>query len=175
MYFYGDGVARDPAKAVAMFTSAADKGHPDAQFNLGVIYFTGDADCYEERCEGGRIISKGCGSGKDRSPIAEDLAFMYQAGEGVAKDLVQAYVVGRYCSLSREFRCCQTPVHCSPEPHIPTDDGSRTSIARVAAQIVLTTLWGKSSFLPERGLPVIQGVLCLGFAGRRSRAFSFFC
>ena len=40
-YFYGQGVARDPAEAVTWYELAANKGYADAQNNLGLIYANG--------------------------------------------------------------------------------------------------------------------------------------
>jgi TPR repeat protein len=89
MYFYGDGVSRDPAKALTLFTRAAENGHPDAQFNLGVIYFTGDT-VPKDAVKAAEFFGKAADRGKVAAQL--NLAFMYQAGEGLPKDLVQAYV-----------------------------------------------------------------------------------
>jgi TPR repeat protein len=41
MYLHGQGVKRDIAQALALFTKAAAQGLPDAQHNLGELYFAG--------------------------------------------------------------------------------------------------------------------------------------
>jgi len=38
----GDGVAKDAEQAVSWYRRAAEAGHADAQFNLGVCYSNGD-------------------------------------------------------------------------------------------------------------------------------------
>ncbi len=37
----GQGVEKDPAKAFAYFKAAAERGFPEAQYNLGICYFNG--------------------------------------------------------------------------------------------------------------------------------------
>jgi hypothetical protein len=41
MYDFGKGIPLDPAAAVKWLSKAADQGHTDAQFNLGVMYEDG--------------------------------------------------------------------------------------------------------------------------------------
>jgi len=38
----GDGVAKDAEQAVSWYRRAAEAGHADAQFNLGICYSNGD-------------------------------------------------------------------------------------------------------------------------------------
>ncbi|MBI4695763.1 MAG: sel1 repeat family protein [Gammaproteobacteria bacterium] len=42
MYQKGEGVARDPAKALALYTAAAQRGNADALYNLGNLYLMGE-------------------------------------------------------------------------------------------------------------------------------------
>ena len=42
MYANGEGVPKDPAKAVELFQKAAEQGNVDAQNNLGVMYYAGE-------------------------------------------------------------------------------------------------------------------------------------
>ena len=42
MYANGEGVPKDPVKAVELFQKAADQGNVDAENNLGVMYFSGE-------------------------------------------------------------------------------------------------------------------------------------
>ena len=39
LYYYGDGVPQDYAKARQWWEQAAAQGHADAQYNLGQLYF----------------------------------------------------------------------------------------------------------------------------------------
>lgn len=41
LYFYGNGVPEDKAKAVELFRLAAEQGYDRAQYNLGICYFRG--------------------------------------------------------------------------------------------------------------------------------------
>ena len=45
--FYGHGVERDPKAAVQLFRDAAQRGHADAEFALGVLFFSGDGGPHE--------------------------------------------------------------------------------------------------------------------------------
>ena len=42
MYYSGDGVLQDYAKAFELFTKSAEQGNARAQFNLGVMYENGE-------------------------------------------------------------------------------------------------------------------------------------
>jgi TPR repeat protein len=42
MYDNGDGVAKDLKMAVKLYTAAAEAGHRDASFKLGLMHDTGD-------------------------------------------------------------------------------------------------------------------------------------
>jgi len=51
----GDGVAKDAEQAVSWYRRAAEAGHADAQFNLGVCYSNGDGvakDAEQASCRG---------------------------------------------------------------------------------------------------------------------------
>jgi len=42
MYRIGEGVPKNAAKAIEWFKKAAAQGNSDAQFNLGMMYYTAD-------------------------------------------------------------------------------------------------------------------------------------
>jgi len=42
MLHTGEGTPKDDAKALEWFHEAAEQGHPEAQFSLGVMYATGE-------------------------------------------------------------------------------------------------------------------------------------
>ena len=48
-YYYGKGVAKDLTRALAMYKSAADKGHVMAQYHLAVAYGNGSGVAASER------------------------------------------------------------------------------------------------------------------------------
>ncbi len=87
LFFYGDGVRQDYAKAADCYLEAAERGMPKAQFSLGVMY------------------SNGCGVPQDYSkavhwyreaaeqemPKAQfNLGVMYFTGRGVQQDYAKA-------------------------------------------------------------------------------------
>ncbi len=41
MYFNGEGVAQDYKAAMQWYSKAAEQGHADAQYNLGLMYYKG--------------------------------------------------------------------------------------------------------------------------------------
>jgi len=67
MYLMGEGVTRDPARALPLYTRACDGGLLGACINLGVMYHTGEgvtqnvtrsASLYQQACSGGEL--NGC-------------------------------------------------------------------------------------------------------------------
>jgi TPR repeat protein len=42
MYYNGEGVSQDAAKALYWWMKAAEQGHAEAQFNVGVVYLKGE-------------------------------------------------------------------------------------------------------------------------------------
>ncbi|CAM9552627.1 unnamed protein product [Laminaria digitata] len=78
-FFHGvDGFARDPRAAFRCYSRAADLGHGDASYCLGVMHYTmGSKEeafrCYQTAAEGGTMIAW------------RNLASMYALGEGVAR------------------------------------------------------------------------------------------
>jgi len=67
MYLMGEGVTRDPARALPLYTRACDGGFLGACINLGVMYHTGEgvtanltraASLYQQACSGGEL--NGC-------------------------------------------------------------------------------------------------------------------
>ena len=81
------GVAKDPSEAVRWFRSAADAGHPIAQYQLGVMYATGNG-VVKDPAEAVRWYREA--ADRDNADAQNDLAVMYDAGEGVPEDDAQA-------------------------------------------------------------------------------------
>jgi TPR repeat protein len=48
LYQWGNGVDKDTAKAVHLYSSARDAGHVEATFNLGHCYYIGDGVVKDE-------------------------------------------------------------------------------------------------------------------------------
>ncbi len=87
MYFIGQGVPQDDAKAAEWFRRAAEQGHVRAQHNLGFMYESGrgvpqdDAqavDWYRKAAEQGHVDAQ------------NNLGLMYADGRGVPRDDAQA-------------------------------------------------------------------------------------
>ena len=67
LYFEGEGVKQDYAKAVKWFRKASDQNYPEAQTNLGFMYHNGKGikqdyakamEWYKKACENGNQM--GC-------------------------------------------------------------------------------------------------------------------
>ena len=67
MYFSGEGVTRDPARAASLYQQACDGGAVESCYNLGVLYENGAgvtrdlaraASLYQQACDGG--LAQGC-------------------------------------------------------------------------------------------------------------------
>ncbi len=86
-YMYGDGVERDPVKAVKLFKIAAANGNANAQVGLANAYFRGDgvAQSYKEAA---KWFRKGADKGDKESQT--QLAFLYAKGLGLNKSEGQA-------------------------------------------------------------------------------------
>lgn len=77
----------DPKEALRWYRRAAEQGHADAQFALGLMYYEGRG-VQENHAEAAIWLHQAVENG---STIAlYNLAFQYQYGEGVPKDLTKA-------------------------------------------------------------------------------------
>ena len=88
MYYFGEGVSRDPVQAAAWFKKAAEQGHPDAQFNLGIIYLKGEGVA-PNLTESVVWLKKAADQGEATAQF--NLGMLYSSGRGVPKDPVEAY------------------------------------------------------------------------------------
>ena len=86
-HLVGDGVSMDTAKALECYRQAAESGHPQAQEDLGFIYYTGYKveQNYEEAL---KWYKKAALQG--RMEAAWNLGLMYCHGEGTLKDYAEA-------------------------------------------------------------------------------------
>jgi TPR repeat protein len=75
------------SKAVQMFARAAGKGHRDAQYNLGVLYFYGER-LEQDYGEAFKWFEKAARAG--HASAQYNLALLYSNGAGVARDEEQA-------------------------------------------------------------------------------------
>ncbi|MDO4878325.1 MAG: tetratricopeptide repeat protein [Neisseria sp.] len=84
---YGIGCPQDSESALVYYNMAARQGHPKAQTNLGMMYYTGqgiEPDPYQA------VFWFGAAAHQGDSVAQYNLAYMYYTGTGVARDLSSA-------------------------------------------------------------------------------------
>jgi TPR repeat protein len=84
----GYGVPRNPEQAAYWYRQAADRGHAEAQFNLGGLYAGGMGVKRDEE-QAARWVSASAIQGY--APALENFGERYAAGTGVDKDDKRAY------------------------------------------------------------------------------------
>jgi uncharacterized protein len=84
----GYGMPQDPEQAAYWYRQAADKGHPEAQFNLARLYSSGKGVKRDEE-QAARWVSASAIQAYD--PAMTNLGERYAAGNGVAQDARRAY------------------------------------------------------------------------------------
>jgi len=82
-HLVGDGVPKDSDKALEFYRQAADMGHPQAQEDLGLIYYTGYG-VEQNYVEAVKWYKKAALQGRIKS--AYDLGIMHCRGEGTPVD-----------------------------------------------------------------------------------------
>jgi len=115
----GDGVAKDAEQAVSWYRRAAEAGHADAQFNLGVCYVNGDGvakdaeqavSWYRRAAEAGHASAQ------------FNLGICYFNGDGVAKDAEQAVSWYRRAAEAGDIKMLSTSwIECSTAEPLLTD------------------------------------------------------
>ena len=86
-YATGDGVSKDPAKAVKWLRKAAEQGSAHAQCLLGLKYANGDG-VKPDKVEGARWLKRSAEQGLAEAQF--DLGMCYANGDGVPKNSVEA-------------------------------------------------------------------------------------
>jgi uncharacterized protein len=84
----GYGMARDPQRAAFWYRQAADRGHPEAQFNLGLLYAKGEG-VKRDNAQAARWMSASATQGY--APAQANLGERYANGDGVSKNDKRAY------------------------------------------------------------------------------------
>ena len=84
----GNGVAKDDIEAVKWFRKAAEQNFADAQYDLGICYFTGNSVTKDTK-EAVKLFGKA--AEQDLTDAQFALGVCNAKGEGVAKDNVEAY------------------------------------------------------------------------------------
>lgn len=89
-YMRGDGVQKDEAKAMSYLTKAVEAGNPNAQLGLGYYYLKGTGGIEKDPVKALNLFTQAAEQGNADAQYNVGLA--YVRGEGVVKDLAQAYV-----------------------------------------------------------------------------------
>ena len=87
MYANGRGVLKDDAEAVKWYRLAAEQGHADAQFYLGVMYANGPGRP-QGRCRSRALVPAGRRTGRGHSAVQPRGHVRH--GRGVLKDDAEA-------------------------------------------------------------------------------------
>ncbi len=87
MYFEGQNLPKDHARAVSWFRKAAELGHPQAQVNLAMMHMEGEG-VPANNAEALKWFTQAAEQGDTEGQTA--LGMMYALGRGVETDLVQA-------------------------------------------------------------------------------------
>jgi len=87
IYLDGRGVAKNPRKAIALWTKASDSGNTLALFNLGIQYLNGVGVSKNER-RAADLISRAAQGNLSQAQFL--LGMFYRDGTGVKKDPAQA-------------------------------------------------------------------------------------
>jgi TPR repeat protein len=90
-YYYGrNGKPRDRKEAYEFFKRAAEKGLPEAQHALGLMFLNGDSEAGVPRDPGQSARLFESAAEKGLAAAAESLAEMHERGIGVRRDSEQA-------------------------------------------------------------------------------------
>lgn len=89
MYARGDGVAENPQEAMKWYRLSAEQGFPEAQYALGVIYFSRDAGAPMDYDEAIKWYRKAAEQGHVRSQL--NLGIVYLRGDVVPQDIPEAF------------------------------------------------------------------------------------
>ena len=87
-YYNGDGVEQNFGKAAQFFLKAGDAGHVGAQYNLGIMNYTGQTGG-QDFANAAKWFERAAGSGHTQAQY--NLGFLYYEGKGVAQDLKTAF------------------------------------------------------------------------------------
>jgi TPR repeat protein len=88
LYAKGEGVARDPARALHWFRAAAEQGEPYGQFALGHVYEHGLGVAPDLRAA---VRWYRAAADQGNQAARNNLGLMFEQGRGVTRDYVRAY------------------------------------------------------------------------------------
>lgn len=107
LYYSGTGVAQNYSEAFKWTQMAAEQGHTNSQYNLGTLYYNGLGVrseifnrwplslIYKQSDLEQAVRWYQLAAENDHGDAQYNLASMYQKGEGVAPDIIKAYVWAR--------------------------------------------------------------------------------
>ena len=84
MYQTGQGLRKDDREAASWYRKAADQGHADAQFSVGLFYAEGAGGLQKDERSAVEWYRKAAAQGQAKAQ--HGLGFMYLNGRGVAQD-----------------------------------------------------------------------------------------
>jgi hypothetical protein len=89
LYDCGQSVPRDYVEAAKWFRKAAEQGDAEAQYNLGVMCYTGEG-VQQDYAEAVKWYRKAADQGHAKAQ--NNLSLMYYKGDGVPQDYVLAHM-----------------------------------------------------------------------------------
>ncbi len=115
-YELGKRVKSDNAKAISWYTKAADQGHTDAAYRLGLLYYKGLGGFKIDLKKAFHYISLAAKKNHKNSQI--NLAKMYAKGEGVKrnKELSDYWYEQAYPTDTKEQKKSEPVVSVEPKP-----------------------------------------------------------
>ena len=88
MYYKGRGVAQDYEAAEVWYRKAAEQGHADAQYNLGVMYYKGHGIARDYKA-----AAELCRNAAEQGDVNAQylLGLMYYKGQGLSQNNIEAH------------------------------------------------------------------------------------
>ena len=106
MYYNGEGVRQDYAKAFEWYQKAAAQGNPGSEYYVGVMYYNGEG-VRQDYAKAFEWYQKAAAHENSGVAYAQyNLGVMYYNGEGVRQDYAQAKEwVGKACDNGLQIGC----------------------------------------------------------------------
>jgi len=162
MYFYGEGVAQDAARAAGWFRRAAPQGHAEAQYILAMMLAYGAIKV--DMREAVRWFGQAAQQGDARAQY--ELGLLYYDGDGVAKDDTQA---------ARWYRAAAEQGHASAQYNLGylthAGEGVERNLAQAAQWYLRAAQQGQAKAQYAAGVMLVNG---LGVAKNKDEAIDWF-
>jgi TPR repeat protein len=105
VYFHGEGVPKDAAKAVEWWQKAAAQGHASAQYNLGAVYSSGEG-VPKDAAKAVEWLQKAAVQGD--VDAQSSLGAKYSRGDGVPRDAAKAVEWWQKAAVQGDVRAQST-------------------------------------------------------------------